>query len=270
MLLSNKRAKVIMSIIVIPIVVMILSLISPSPACNGKKEKVINKEKEYVTIVTNTPQICSGVSLTLNEDLKSSGKINVAEEKYEVTSDKEENLSTSSPVPSEAPTITPTAKPKKTKKPVKLASNGKPYKYYKVYDFYYGSNKYHKLDYKLQEYTYDLCIKYKIEKYYTLILCQLYYESQYKTDIISGTNDYGIAQINKCNHKWLSKELGITNFLNAKQSILCNIYLMSNNLKKYSVESSLFCYNTGSPNGSNTYSRNIFYMWNNGVRKIKE
>ena len=156
------------------------------------------------------------------------------------------------------------------KETVETSSNWDPYTYYEVYDFFYGSNQYHSLDYELQRYTYNLCVEYGIEEYYTLILCQLYYESQYRADVISASNDYGIAQINICNHKWLSKTLGITNFLDPEQSILCNIYMMSNNLKKYSVESSLFCYNTGKPNGSNTYSNNIIYMWNNGVREIEE
>lgn len=262
MLLSNKRVKVI-----VPIVTMTLVLITPPLTCNDKEKSVIEKEEESTVLtVTNTPRLCSGVSLVLSEILESSGEINVAEEKYEVTSERKKELNTGSSVSSEVPTVIS----EETEKPIRLASNGKPYVYYEVYDFYYGSNEYHNLDYKLQEYAYDLCIEYGIEDYYTLILCQLYYESKYDPNVISESNDYGIAQINKCNHKWLSKKLDITNFLDAKQSILCNIYLMSNNLKKYSVESSLFCYNTGSPNGSNTYSRNIFYMWNNGVRKIKE
>lgn len=262
MLLSNKRVKVI-----VPIVTMTLVLMTPPLTCNDKEKPVIEKEEDCTVLtVTSTPRLCSGVSLALSEILESSGKINVAEEEYEVTSERKEELNTKSSVSNEVSTVIS----EETEEPIRLASNGKPYAYYEVYDFYYGSDEYHNLDYNLQEYAYDLCIEYGIEDYYTLILCQLYYESKYDPDVISESNDYGIAQINKCNHKWLSSKLGITNFLDAKQSILCNIYLMSNNLKKYSVESSLFCYNTGSPNGSNTYSRNIFYMWNNGVRKIKE
>jgi hypothetical protein len=144
-----------------------------------------------------------------------------------------------------------------------------PYKYYKVIDKGYEAT----LDYDLQEYTYDLCVDYGISEYYTLILCQLYVESGYNANVISSSNDWGIAQINICNHKWLSKELGITNFLDPRQSILCNIYLMSDNLKKYNVESSLICYNAGKPNSTNPsakrYANKIIALWNNGVVKIK-
>lgn len=236
MLLYNKHVKAIIMVIFI-----ILSLLMPTHTC----EQAVKEEGKMVEANINMTYMASTNMLIILKEAttKSFSAINVA---------KENELS------------------KETKEPIKLASNGKPYVYYKVYDFFYGTDKYHKLDYELQEYTYDLCIKNGIEEYYTLILCQLYYESEYKTDIVSASNDYGIAQINKSNHEWLSEELGITDFLDAKQSISCNIYMMSDYLKKYSVESSLFCYNTGSPDGSNTYSRNISYMWNSGVKKIKE
>lgn len=255
MLLSNKYVRKIVSVLILLIFIISCAII-PTQTCNDKEKEVINGKEIEISFTTETHAqlLYSGVILAFNELSESSSIINVA-----YTQEKE-NIEVSSPVPET---------PAPTEEPVKLASNGKPYVYYEVYDFFYGSDKYHSLDYELQEYTYDLCIENGIEKYFTLILCQLYYESQYKTDVVSGSNDYGIAQINKCNHSWLSKELGITDFLDPKQSISCNIYMMSSYLKKYSVESSLFCYNTGSTNGSNKYSRNIVYIWNNGVREIK-
>lgn len=256
MLLSNKHVKVVM------LTIFAMSVLAtPIHTCDDKKKQVIEK-KEVVSIKDTDIPLYVGVPLAFNEVLESSGRINVAEEKKEIYTEERKEVSVTSSISAEVPEI--------TQEPVKLASNGNPYVYYEVYDFFYGSEKYHILDYELQEYTYELCIENNIEEYFTLILCQLYYESQYKTDIISETNDYGIAQINKCNHNWLSKKLGITDFLDAKQSISCNIHMMSSYLKKYSVESSLFCYNTGKPNGSNAYSRNIIYMWNNGIKKIEE
>lgn len=148
----------------------------------------------------------------------------------------------------------------------KLASNGKPYVYYEVWDVRDETGFYH-MKYELQEYTYERCIQYGIEEYFPLILCQFFYESGYRS-VISKTNDWGIAQINKCNHKWLAKELGITDFLDPKQSIHCGVYLMSKNLKKYDVQTALFCYNTGKTKGSNKYSKNVMFMWNYGYREI--
>ena len=144
------------------------------------------------------------------------------------------------------------------------------YRYYKVVVNDYETT----LRQDLQEYTYDLCIEYEITEYFTLILCQLYQESSYRENLISGTNDYGIAQINVCNHEWLSKELGITDFLDPKQSILCNIYLMSNYIEKYGVERALICYNGGSPNSKNerahAYAEKIIRLWNNNIIEIEK
>ena len=167
-------------------------------------------------------------------------------------------------------TIEEVIEPEEIVEPKNLAKDGTPYRYYKIIDEGYEAT----LDYELQEYTYDLCVDYGITEYFTLILSQLYKESGYRYDVISKTNDWGIAQINKCNHKWLSKELGITDFLDPRQSILCNIYLMSKNLKKYSVESSLICYNAGNPNSANPhakrYAKNIIKYWNNCVVEIQK
>lgn len=139
--------------------------------------------------------------------------------------------------------------------------NEKHYKYYKIIDNGHQTS----MDKELQKYTYDLCVEYGIEDYYTLILCQLYKESTYIENLISKTNDYGIAQINVCNHGWLSKKLGVTDFLDARQSILCNIYLMSDYIEKYGVESALVCYNTGKPYSSNSYAREVINLWNNCI-----
>lgn len=179
-----------------------------------------------------------------------------------------------------APTITPTTPtmptptPTATPKPKKLASNGKEYKYYEVYDKYYGSDKWHSLSKKLQEYTYELCIEYKIEKYYTLLLCQMYHESKYNPKAVSASNDYGLAQINICNHRSLRKKLGITNFLDPRQSILCNVYMMSGYLKEVGAEKALLWYNSGNPNTtikrSWGYKSKIITLWNDCIRIKKK
>lgn len=175
---------------------------------------------------------------------------------------------TTTPTPLPTPTSTPTPTPIIVGD-IEIFGNVQSYKYYEVYDFFYRSDRYHALDFELQELTYDLCVNYGIEEYFTLILCQLYYESEYKTTAKSKTNDYGIAQINKCNHEWLSKELGITDFLDPKQSILCNVYMMSGYIEKYGPEKALTKYNTGKAKAPNKYTKNIMYMWENGVREIE-
>jgi hypothetical protein len=58
---------------------------------------------------------------------------------------------------------------------------------------------------ELQEYTYAMCLNYGIVDHYELVLAMMWHESNFTPDVISRTNDYGIMQINVCNHEWLSK-----------------------------------------------------------------
>lgn len=118
------------------------------------------------------------------------------------------------------------------------------HKYYKVIDT--NENNYETtLDYELQDYLYETCKKYGVEEHYELLMAQMYNESRFNPNVISKTHDWGIMQINECNHEWLSKTLGITNFLDPYQSIECGVYMMSGYLKKYPVETALVAYNAG-------------------------
>lgn len=81
------------------------------------------------------------------------------------------------------------------------------------------------LDEELQEYIYCLSYSYNID--YSLIMAMIDTESNYKADIISKTNDYGLMQINKLNHKWLKDQLGITSFLDPRQNIKAGVFVLS-------------------------------------------
>lgn len=113
--------------------------------------------------------------------------------------------------------------------------------------YYINDNGYKRyLDNKYQDYLYKMCVKYDIEKYYTLLLAQMYHESGFQVDVISKTKDYGLMQINKCNHKWLGEILGNDNFLDPYNNIEAGVYMMSMFLHKYNdAEKALVCYNKG-------------------------
>lgn len=84
------------------------------------------------------------------------------------------------------------------------------------------------------------------------------HESGYDIDNISPTNDYGLMQINKCNHKWLSKHLGIDDFLNPYQNVLAGTYMLHDLFTRYEDTSLvLMAYNMG----EDTAKR----LWNNGI-----
>ena len=90
-----------------------------------------------------------------------------------------------------------------------------------------------------------------------LLLAMMDQESDYRTDIISSTDDYGIMQINAINHPRLREELGITDFMDPEQSITCGAYMIGELLDKYDgdLHHALTAYNRGE-GGASKYFRN--------------
>ena len=131
--------------------------------------------------------------------------------------------------------------------------------------YVYESNIRTDLEVEYQDYLYKMCIKYDIKEHYTLLLAQMYHESGFDVDVISGTDDYGLMQINAFNHEWLRETLGISDFLDPYDNIEAGVFMMSNFLKKYDdVQKALVCYNRGEGavrNGtySTSYSEGVLY-----------
>lgn len=146
-----------------------------------------------------------------------------------------------SPMPTEN-TIQEAIEIKPTQTPIQPTPTPKPYSYYYVNDNGYKSY----LDTQYQDYLYEMCIKYNVTEYYTLFIAQMYHESSFIINNISKTHDYGLMQINKCNHKWLGSILGNNDFLDPYNNIEAGVYMMSNFLNKYQdVHKALVCYNRG-------------------------
>lgn len=90
---------------------------------------------------------------------------------------------------------------------------------------YYNVN----LSHDVQDYLFQCCTKYGIPS--ALMIGNIEKESGFNPNAIgknsNGTKDYGLCQINSSNHANLRKTLGVTNFLDPKQSILCGCYILS-------------------------------------------
>lgn len=109
---------------------------------------------------------------------------------------------------------------------------------------------------ELQEYTQTLCRIYEVD--YKLALAVMSVESDFRPNLISRTNDYGIMQINKVNHKRLKGALGITDFLDPYQNILAGVAMLSE-LNGYSTTQALMIYNCGANGAKN--------LWKKGIKK---
>lgn len=112
------------------------------------------------------------------------------------------------------------------------------------------------LDEETQKFTFYLCKGYEID--WTLVMAMMQKESSFRAGIISPTNDYGLMQINKCNHEWLSETLGVTNYLDPEENIRAGVFVLRKLFEQYTEpELVLMAYNMGS-NGAEK-------LWNKGI-----
>lgn len=117
-----------------------------------------------------------------------------------------------------------------------------------------------KLDEETQEFTYYLCKGYDID--FTLIMAVMLAESSFRPDLVSGTNDYGLMQINKCNHQWLTETIGVTDFTDSKQNVRAGCFIIRKLFEKYqNPEMVLMAYHFGENGAKN--------LWNEGIYESK-
>lgn len=116
------------------------------------------------------------------------------------------------------------------------------------------------LDKETQEFVYYLCKSYDID--FTLIMAVIQAESSFKSDLISETNDYGLMQINKTNHEWITKNIGVTNYLDSKENVRAGCFVLRKLFEKYQdSEMVLMAYHFG--------ERGAKTLWNEGVYESK-
>lgn len=113
------------------------------------------------------------------------------------------------------------------------------------------------LDVETQEFVYYLCEAYQID--WTLVMAMMKHESSYKADVVSKTNDYGLMQINECNHKWLSETLGITDFLDKEQNIRAGVFVLRKLFEEYTEPGLvLMAYNMGANSAEKLWNKGIY------------
>lgn len=83
-------------------------------------------------------------------------------------------------------------------------------------------------------------------------------ESGFQHDIVSGTNDYGLMQINRINHAEMERLFGYDNMLDPHQNVVSGIYILSTLYNKYETdEQVLMAYNMGESKAKEYWSRGI-------------
>lgn len=104
---------------------------------------------------------------------------------------------------------------------------------------------------ELQEYIHTLCEEHNLA--YSFIIALIEVESNFNSDIVSTTNDYGLMQINACNHR------EDFDYLDPYDNVTMGIEMLSDLAEKYSdVESVLMAYNLGDAGAVNLWNQGIY------------
>lgn len=112
------------------------------------------------------------------------------------------------------------------------------------------------LSYEIQDYISELCQIYKVPA--RVIYAIIKVESNFNANLISKTDDYGLMQINKCNHQWLREQYEIEDFLNTYDNIKSGIIIFSSHHQKYPYLSrALMAYNMGAYGAKRAWDKGI-------------
>ena len=113
------------------------------------------------------------------------------------------------------------------------------------------------MPYEEQEFLFCLCSGYNID--FCLAMAVIQTESQFDADAVSATNDYGLMQINKMNHDWLTETLGVTDYLDPYQNIRAGMFVLRKLFERYQdTELVLMAYKMGENGASRLWDKNIF------------
>lgn len=96
----------------------------------------------------------------------------------------------------------------------------------------------------LQDYIFDITAEANVPP--ELIIAVIQNESNYNPEATGAAGEQGYMQIHPINFDSLTDRLGVTDFYDPKQNILCGVYMLSQLYEKYDTRNEvLMCYNNG-------------------------
>ena len=111
------------------------------------------------------------------------------------------------------------------------------------------------LDDETQQMILERCEELDLDFAFTMAV--IFRESSFRPNADSGSS-VGLMQINRINHDWLSKELGITDFFDPEQNVKAGTYMLRQLFEKYEDAGMvLMAYNMGESGARK--------LWNKGV-----
>lgn len=126
------------------------------------------------------------------------------------------------------------------------------------------------MDEDLQEFIFYLSQAYEMD--FTFVMALIQRESNYKPDVISASNDYGLMQINEINHPYLQEQLGITDFTEPYGNVRAGMFILRKLFEKYETpEKVLMAYNMGETGASRLWEQGIFEInYSKSVLQIQQ
>ena len=113
------------------------------------------------------------------------------------------------------------------------------------------------LDYDVQRYIYRQCNH--NDELYCFVMAIIEQESGFNEKEISSTNDYGLMQINACNHEILQDKYGRKDFLDPYDNVYCGIRIIRGYLKEFKYKNlSLMAYNMGKGGARKLWRQGIY------------
>lgn len=113
------------------------------------------------------------------------------------------------------------------------------------------------LDSDVQEFIYYLSKGYNMD--FTFVMAIIQQESGYQTDAVSNTDDYGLMQINKVNHGYITDEIGVTNYLDPYENVRAGMFILRKLFEKYETpEKVLMAYNLGESGAKALWDKGVF------------
>lgn len=125
------------------------------------------------------------------------------------------------------------------------------------------------LDPDVQEFIYYLSKGYNID--FTFVMAIIQQESGYQTDAVSNTDDYGLMQINKVNHGYITETLGVTNYLDPYENVRAGMFILRKLFEKYETpEKVLMAYNLGESGAKALWDKGVFETnYSKSVQRIQ-
>lgn len=126
-----------------------------------------------------------------------------------------------------------------------------------------------RLDDETQQMILEKCEEYGIDFAFTMAV--IFKESSFRPNADSGSS-VGLMQINRINHDWLSKELGITDFFDPEQNVEAGLFMLRNLFEKYDdPHTVLMAYNMGEYGAKKQWDKGIFTSaYSEGVLQVAD